>query len=226
MYSWHFLRRSIIVSRSPSIRLLVGNSADPRIYRDPHARVKDSQECVSDHPASFETPLFLSSTKVRNIYWRRIPWFPLCHRDYPIHFYAPSRKAECRFSFRHSLFPTAGNLIPFTCREYRYIAGKRARVDAFCLRETSSSPFFLFFFFLPPPLSAPVRNASHEKSRRRFSLFIFSQRANNLGAPRMRFVLYKGKIFWIVHDFFFSFFFFHFRESFWELEIFVFLCKW
>lgn len=205
MYSWHFLRRSIIVSRSPSIRLLVGNSADPRIYRDPHARVKDSQECVSDHPASFETPLFLSSTKVRNIYWRRIPWFPLCHRDYPIHFYAPSRKAECRFSFRHSLFPTAGNLIPFTCREYRYIAGKRARVDAFCLRETSSSPFFLFFSFFPLPSLHPCETPRTKKVDVVFlSLFFHSGRT--IWAHR-EWDLYfiKGKFFGLFMIFFFPF---------------------
>lgn len=99
-----------------------------------------------------------------NIYRRRLPWFPLCwksplrplcHRDYPIHFHAAT-PTECRFSFRHSLFSMAGNLIPFTCREYRYTAGNE-RVDAFSPTGTRSSPFLLHPLFI----------LSHETSRKK-----------------------------------------------------------
>ena len=179
----------------------------PRIYRrsrDPHARVKDSQECVSDHPASFETPpsLSLSFPRGQGIYIGGE--YPDFHYviEITLSTFTPLLAAECRFSFRHSLFPTAGNLIPFTCREYRYIAGNE-RVDAFCLRERARPRFFFFFFFLsfffasPPLLS---REMLRKKVDVVFLSLFFHSGEQSGGVPRMRFVFHK--VFWIVRDFF------------------------
>lgn len=213
------LRRSIIVSRSSSIRLLVGNSNDPesgtgRVTYMLAERIPRNVWVITK-PPSISLSLFLSpylpvslclsfvSCVARvgaNIYWRRLPWFPLCwksplsplcHRDYPIHFHAAT-PTECRFSFRHSLFSTAGNLIPFTCREYRYTAGNE-RVDAFSPTGTRSSPFLLHPLFILPHETSRKKKWTTFFLRFSFSYFFFFswQPVDNLSVAWTRFVWYS-----------------------------------
>lgn len=99
-----------------------------------------------------ELEYILEATTLISTMSSRLP-YPLLRR----------RPPECRFSFRHSLFPTPGNLIPFTCREYRYTAGNE-RVDAFRPREHRLGPVFLRYFIFR-------REAARKNLQTAFSFF-------------------------------------------------------